>query len=220
MDNKIATAGLKTAKSGNSQKFVPPTLQEIQEYCEKRRNGIDAEMFFDFYESKGWVVGRTKMKSWQACVRTWEKKNNYSKEKASKKNRNDWNGDDETRFKENLKIVTNSEQWRTFSKQAYKDFDLSDKLNYYNEFILKFANDKSYSDIFYDDEMQAKLKQHFIDFLNVKLRKLKEFKEKYKPKEKTLMQKTAEVLIAQGYLKPHSMYDSLKHKESDNTYLK
>jgi len=51
-----------------------PSVQEIKDYCLERNNGIDAEQFFDFYESKGWLVGKTKMKNWQAAVRTWEKR--------------------------------------------------------------------------------------------------------------------------------------------------
>ena len=54
--------------------FRKPTLEEVEEYCRERNNGIDAETFVNFYESKGWLVGKTKMKDWRACVRTWEKK--------------------------------------------------------------------------------------------------------------------------------------------------
>lgn len=49
-----------------------PSLEEIAGYCKERRNGINPQQFFDFYESKGWMVGKTKMKDWRACVRTWE----------------------------------------------------------------------------------------------------------------------------------------------------
>ena len=53
--------------------FKIPTVIDIKEYCLERKNSVDAETFFDFYESKGWVIGKSKMKSWKACVRTWEK---------------------------------------------------------------------------------------------------------------------------------------------------
>lgn len=56
--------------------FLKPTLQEIKNYCNERNNDVDAERFYNFYESKGWMVGKNKMKDWKACVRTWEKKNN------------------------------------------------------------------------------------------------------------------------------------------------
>lgn len=57
-----------------SKRFKKPTIQEIIEYCKERNNGIDANLFYDFYESKGWMVGSNKMISWKACVRTWEQK--------------------------------------------------------------------------------------------------------------------------------------------------
>ena len=53
--------------------FVPPTFEEVRDYCLERRNSIDPETFIDFYESKGWMVGKNKMKDWKACIRTWEK---------------------------------------------------------------------------------------------------------------------------------------------------
>lgn len=55
--------------------FHPPSLIEVSEYCASRKNNIDAEQFIDFYKSKGWMVGKTKMKDWKASVRTWEKRN-------------------------------------------------------------------------------------------------------------------------------------------------
>jgi hypothetical protein len=51
-----------------------PSVEEIKQYCLDRNNGIDAEQFYDFYESKNWYVGKNKMKNWQAAVRTWEKR--------------------------------------------------------------------------------------------------------------------------------------------------
>ena len=56
--------------------FVKPTIIDIKEYCKERKNNVDAETFFDFYESNGWKVGKNKMKNWKASVRTWEKSRN------------------------------------------------------------------------------------------------------------------------------------------------
>lgn len=63
------------------RKFEKPTIEEIQEYCKERNNGINAEAFYDFYESKNWYVGKNKMQDWKACVRTWEKRNNKQEKK-------------------------------------------------------------------------------------------------------------------------------------------
>lgn len=53
--------------------FVQPTVEEVSQYCKERNNGVDPVKFWNFYESKGWMVGKTKMKNWKACVHTWEK---------------------------------------------------------------------------------------------------------------------------------------------------
>ena len=54
-------------------RFAPPTLEEVQDYCKERGNKVDASRFIDFYESKGWMIGKNHMKDWRAAVRTWEK---------------------------------------------------------------------------------------------------------------------------------------------------
>lgn len=59
-------------KSSPTPRFVKPTVEEVRAYCAERGNSVDASKFWDFYESKGWRVGKSAMKSWQACVRTWE----------------------------------------------------------------------------------------------------------------------------------------------------
>ncbi len=70
--NLANDVGVHTPKS-TSKKFVKPTVFEVQTYCKERNNSVDAQRFWDFYESKGWKVGNTPMKDWQACVRTWER---------------------------------------------------------------------------------------------------------------------------------------------------
>ena len=60
--------------SNNKGRFKKPSVSEINDYCLERKNSIDSETFFDFYESKDWKVGKTNMKDWKACVRTWEKR--------------------------------------------------------------------------------------------------------------------------------------------------
>lgn len=61
-------------KKEKISRFIKPTVAEIRSFCESRNNGIDAQAFFDFYESKGWKVGNTPMKNWQAAVSTWERR--------------------------------------------------------------------------------------------------------------------------------------------------
>lgn len=54
------------------KRFVKPTVQDIKAYCIERGNNIDAEAFYDYYESVGWKVGKKPMKDWKATVRYWE----------------------------------------------------------------------------------------------------------------------------------------------------
>ena len=61
--------------SQQAGKFTPPTVSQVDEYMQSICKGSheEAEKFVDFYESKGWLVGKAKMKSWQAAVRNWTK---------------------------------------------------------------------------------------------------------------------------------------------------
>jgi len=55
-----------------TKRFIKPTIQEIKDYCFERKNNIDAEHFFNFYEARAWKD----IKNWKACVITWEKNKN------------------------------------------------------------------------------------------------------------------------------------------------
>jgi hypothetical protein len=56
-----------------SRRFVPPTVEEVAAYCLERKNGLDPELFWNHYAARDWVVKGSKIKSWKACVITWEK---------------------------------------------------------------------------------------------------------------------------------------------------
>ena len=55
------------------RRFVPPTLDEVRAYCEERKNGIDPEEWWNFYESKNWMIGKNKMAKWKSAIVTWER---------------------------------------------------------------------------------------------------------------------------------------------------
>ncbi len=79
----------KIQKESGSSRFVKPSIQDVRDYCSIRANGIDAETFFDFYESKGWKVGNTPMKDWKAAVRTWERSRNKTPQGRQKESKVD-----------------------------------------------------------------------------------------------------------------------------------
>ncbi len=58
----------------NRKRFVPPTVEEVTDYISTMPENMDADRFVDFYASKGWMVGKNKMKDWRAAVRTWAKR--------------------------------------------------------------------------------------------------------------------------------------------------
>jgi hypothetical protein len=85
-DNKASSKASDKA-SGRKQEgkelkevFKAPTFEEVLQYCNERKNNIDVNKFINFYSSKGWMIGKNKMKDWKAAIRTWE----ASKEKSEK----------------------------------------------------------------------------------------------------------------------------------------
>ena len=79
-----------SAKSTTTKRkrFEKPTLSQITQYCLERNNNVNAEQFYDYYESNGWKVGKNAMKDWKACVRTWER-NEYRKPNSKKNSKED-----------------------------------------------------------------------------------------------------------------------------------
>ena len=69
------------------KRFIPPTIDQVRAYCEERKNDVDPEKFINFYTSKGWMIGKNKMKDWQAAVRNWERLNKQLHEKIQSKNK-------------------------------------------------------------------------------------------------------------------------------------
>lgn len=79
---KIRNKEIKNKRNNNI--FVPPTVLQVAEYCDERKNNVDAETFVNFYTANGWVQGKGKpIKDWKAAVRTWERNRNKSPPKKS-----------------------------------------------------------------------------------------------------------------------------------------
>jgi hypothetical protein len=69
---EIDTVKLMEIDKNKNKRFIKPTIQEIKDYCLERKNNIDAEHFFNYYETRNWKD----IKNWKACVITWEKNKN------------------------------------------------------------------------------------------------------------------------------------------------
>ena len=76
---------VESKKVGNVR-FLPPSLDEVRKYVLEKGFSVDAENFVNFYESKGWFVGKNKMKNWKAAVATWEKREKEQPKKQQKPN--------------------------------------------------------------------------------------------------------------------------------------
>lgn len=81
--NNIGDININTLSIKGSSHFQKPTIEEIRQYCQESRLDVDAEQFFLFYESKGWVIGKSPMRDWRAAIRTWEKRENNSPRRRS-----------------------------------------------------------------------------------------------------------------------------------------
>ena len=81
--------------NNNAVRFTPPDVDTVRDYCIERNNSVDARAFIDFYSSKGWMIGKNKMKDWKAAVRTWERsRNNTVKDEKKTTGFNNFQGRD------------------------------------------------------------------------------------------------------------------------------
>ena len=84
-EGKEYIEGESKGKNARAQRFVPPTIQEVAEYILQNHLKVDPVRFWNYYESNGWMVGKNKMRSWQATLRNWSaKQTEISKPKAKK----------------------------------------------------------------------------------------------------------------------------------------
>lgn len=58
-----------------TKRFVKPSVEDIEAYCKNNGYEVDAQYFIDYYESKGWLIGKSSMKDWKAAIRMWVRNN-------------------------------------------------------------------------------------------------------------------------------------------------
>lgn len=54
--------------------MIRPRPEEVEKYALEIGFKLNGSWFCDYYESKGWLIGKSPMKNWQAAVRTWKHK--------------------------------------------------------------------------------------------------------------------------------------------------
>lgn len=80
------TVTVNRKENSKEKRFIKPKLEEIERFIIDNGFSVDAETFFDFYEAKGWKIGKASMKDWRAAVRTWHRKNVTSDKVSFAKN--------------------------------------------------------------------------------------------------------------------------------------
>jgi hypothetical protein len=83
------SASLSESEDNNDLKIkniIPPKIEWVTQYCNERKNSVIPQKWYDFYQSKNWMIGKNKMKDWQAAVRTWEQISSSQTELSKKKN--------------------------------------------------------------------------------------------------------------------------------------
>jgi uncharacterized protein YdaU (DUF1376 family) len=82
-DGSSSSSSIKKKEFNKKEKIsqIPPPIEDVIAYCKERNNGVDPQKWFDAYQAKGWMIGKSKMVDWKAAVRTWEKPNDKPKKK-------------------------------------------------------------------------------------------------------------------------------------------
>ena len=82
---KTQNQSCEAAAPPSAKRFTPPTLAEVQSYVAERHSAVDPQSFIDFYEAKGWMVGKTPMKDWKAACRNAEKWEQWNRNDSRRK---------------------------------------------------------------------------------------------------------------------------------------
>ena len=76
ISNNIEEKKKESINNIKKTRFVAPTIDDIRAYCSEIGSNIDAEYFYDYYNSNGWMAGKNHMKDWKATVRNWGRRQN------------------------------------------------------------------------------------------------------------------------------------------------
>jgi len=74
VQRSLSEGSTSKVKLSKVKQFIEPSYEEVKNYCLERNNNVDPNKWINFYQSKGWMVGKNKMKDWKAAIRTWESK--------------------------------------------------------------------------------------------------------------------------------------------------
>ena len=81
-ETEIEKENVVKEKVAIAPRFTKPTVSEIGTYIVEQNYCVDPQAFWDFYESKGWKIGKEPMKDWKAAVRNWMRRDRPSLQTA------------------------------------------------------------------------------------------------------------------------------------------
>lgn len=88
LENATEKEKRKIAPKEKRTVFTPPTVEEVAAYVAEKGYHVNAAVFWDWNQSKGWMIGKNKMKDWRAAVRTWEQRHKDENTNSQNTNRN------------------------------------------------------------------------------------------------------------------------------------
>ena len=81
-----------TTTTRKKPKFVPPTVEEVKQYCTEKSMKVDPDYFFSFYDEGGWKdAGGKPVRSWKQKLITWNKRE-LTNEKPGNSNKSNTRG--------------------------------------------------------------------------------------------------------------------------------
>lgn len=80
----IDSERLRCGESKKRNRFIAPTIEEVEAYAMERNSRVNVEKFFDYYTANGWVQGKGKpIKDWKAAFRNWERRDEEERPKGN-----------------------------------------------------------------------------------------------------------------------------------------
>ena len=73
LNTKESSTKQSSTKKSNTKRFIPPTLEEVEKYCQERKNNVDPKKFFDYFSASDWVDSKgNQVRNWKQKIITWE----------------------------------------------------------------------------------------------------------------------------------------------------
>lgn len=116
------------AKSQKPIRFIKPTISDIEVFTQASNLNLNPDHFFDFYESKDWMVGKNKMKDWKAAARNWARRNTTTTQQKPSNNQTQKQNENQHHNAHALKHLRSFEREGSFSARTIeiaRDFCLN-----------------------------------------------------------------------------------------------